>query len=58
MLSHLCRILNVQATYFLETKNQEDLSLTEYNMIKKYRDLDDHGKKNGGFYIGKRVGKK
>lgn len=44
MLSHLCFILNVQAAYFLETKNQEDLSLTEYNMIKKYRDLEESGK--------------
>ena len=52
-LSHFCRILNVQAAYFLETKNQEDLSLTEYNMIKKYRDLDEHGKEMVGFTLEK-----
>lgn len=46
-LSYICGILNVKASFFLEAKVPEDeVTLTEFSIIKKYRDLDDDGRKN------------
>lgn len=43
----LCDILNVDANYLLGWSNNQSfsLSITEQQCIKKYRALDDHGKK-------------
>lgn len=42
----LCDILNVDANFLLGWENNQNLSLSlkEQDYIKKYRDLDDHGK--------------
>ncbi len=43
-LSYICGILNVKASYFLEPKVPEDeVTLPEFNFLKKYRQLDAHG---------------
>lgn len=53
-LSYICGILNVKASFFLEAKVPEDeVTLTEFSIIKKYRDLDDHGKEMVDFTLSK-----
>lgn len=53
-LSYICGVLKVKASYFLEAKVPEDeISLTEFNIIKKYRALDDHGKEMVDFTLQK-----
>lgn len=53
-LSYICGILNVKASYFLQAKVPEDeITLTEFNIIKKYRDLDNHGKEMVDFTLQK-----
>lgn len=53
-LSYICGILHVSASYFLEaTLPEDEVSITELNMIKKYRDLDDHGKEMVDFTLRK-----
>lgn len=47
-LSYICGILNVSASYFLQAalpKKDDEVTITEMNKIRKYRALDDHGKK-------------
>ena len=51
-LARLCRVLNVEPSYFFEARVSEDkedkidkLTFTEINLIEKYRRLDEHGKK-------------
>ena len=42
------QILNVSASYFLQAalpKKDDEVTITEMNKIRKYRALDDHGKK-------------
>lgn len=44
-LSYICGLLEVKASYFLDAKPPKELvSLKEYDFIKKYRELDNHGK--------------
>lgn len=44
-LSYICGILHVNASFFLQPALPEDeVSITELKIIKKYRSLDDHGK--------------
>ena len=45
MLSFLCGALNVKASYFLQPQFSDDeISVKELNIVKKYRKLDDYGK--------------
>lgn len=54
MLSYICGVLNVKASFFLDAKIPDDhFSLTELNMIKKYRALDAHGKEMVDFTLSK-----
>ncbi|MCD8122005.1 MAG: helix-turn-helix domain-containing protein [Clostridiales bacterium] len=44
-LSYICGILHVTASYFLQpTLPEDEVSIKELKMIKKYRDLDDPGR--------------
>lgn len=53
-LSYICGILGVNASYFLEAKIPEnEIALTELNIIKKYRELDAHGKEMVDFTLHK-----
>jgi len=45
MLSYICGALKVRASYFLQPILPDDgVSIPEFNLIKKYRSLDPHGK--------------
>ena len=45
MLSYICGALKVRASYFLQPILPDDgVSIPEFNLIKKYRTLDPHGK--------------
>lgn len=45
MLSFICGVLHVNASYFLQaTLPEDEVSLNELKMIKKYRSLDDSGR--------------
>lgn len=45
MLSYICGALKVRASYFLQPTLPDDgVSIPEFNLIKKYRTLDPHGK--------------
>lgn len=51
-LSYICGILHVNASFFLQPSIPDDeVSITELKMIKKYRDLDPHGKKMVDFTL-------
>lgn len=51
-LSYICGILHVNASFFLQPSLPEDeVSVTELKIIKKYRDLDPHGKKMVDFTL-------
>lgn len=51
-LSYICGILHVNASYFLQARLPEDeVSFKEFKMIKKYRDLDPHGKEMVDFVL-------
>lgn len=44
-LSYICGILGVKVSYFLDAKLPEDeITVQEFELIKKYRDLDDYGR--------------
>lgn len=54
MLSYICGALHVTASYFLQpTIPEDEISLIELNMVKKYRALDDHGKEMVNFTLEK-----
>lgn len=54
MLSYICGILHVTASYFLQAQLPEDeVSIPELNIIKKYRALDAHGKEMVDFTLEK-----
>ena len=45
MLSYICGALKVRASYFLQPIIPDDgVTIPEFNLIKKYRQLDPHGK--------------
>ncbi len=47
MLSYICGILSVKASYFLSpTLPDDEISIPEFEIVKKYRSLDDSGKKH------------
>lgn len=47
MLSYICGILSVKASYFLSPILPDDeISIPEFEIVKKYRLLDDSGKKH------------
>lgn len=47
MLSYICGVLHVTASYFLQATLPEDgVSIPELNMVKKYRSLDSIGKEH------------
>ena len=48
----LCGVLNISPNYLLGT-NSDEFSLYEKEMIKKYRDLDDHGREMVDFTLQK-----
>jgi len=51
-LSYICGILHVNASYFLQARLPEDeVSFKEFKMIKKYRELDSHGKEMVDFVL-------
>lgn len=51
-LSYICGILHVNASFFLQPSIPDDeVSITELKMIKKYRDLDPHGRKMVDFTL-------
>lgn len=51
-LSYICGILHVNASYFLQPQLPEDeVSIKELKIIKKYRDLDDHGREMVDFTL-------
>lgn len=51
-LSYICGILHVNASFFLQPSIPDDeVSITELKMIKKYRDLDLHGRKMVDFTL-------
>lgn len=44
-LSYICGILKVRASFFLQPIVPDDgVTIPEFNMVKKYRELDEHGK--------------
>jgi repressor LexA len=46
MLSYICGALKVRASYFLQPIVPDDgITIPEFNMVKKYRALDDYGRK-------------
>lgn len=47
----LCGVLGISPNYLLNS-NSDDFSLLEKEIIKKYRDLDDHGSKMVDFVLG------
>ena len=52
LLASICGVLNVKASIFIESKVPEDeISLPEFKIIRKYRNLDDHGKKMVDFTL-------
>ena len=54
MLSYICGILHVNASFFLQPSLPEDeVSIQELQMIKKYRALDSHGKEMVDFTLTK-----
>lgn len=47
MLSYICGVLHVTASYFLQATLPEDgISIPELNIVKKYRALDDIGRQH------------
>lgn len=53
-LSYICGILHVNASFFLQpTLPEDEVSVTELKIIKKYRDLDDHGREMVDFTLEK-----
>ncbi len=53
-LSYICGILHVNASFFLQPALPEDeVSISELKLIKKYRGLDDHGKEMVDFTLNK-----
>lgn len=48
----LCGVLGISPNYLLNS-NSDDFSLLEKEIIKKYRDLDDHGSKMVDFVLEK-----
>jgi repressor LexA len=45
MLSYICGVLSVKVSYFLDAKLPADeISIPEFEFIKKYRELNTHGK--------------
>ena len=48
----LCGVLNISPNYLLNT-NSDDFSLYEKEIIKKYRELDSHGKEMVDFTLEK-----
>lgn len=47
MLSYICGALGVNVSYFLDAKiPDDDVTIQEFELIKKYRDLDDFGREN------------
>ena len=51
-LSYICGILHVNASFFLQpTLPEDEVSITELKIIKKYRYLDDHGRKMVDFTL-------
>lgn len=54
MLSYICGALQVTVSYFLQPILPDDeVTIPEFNMIKKYRGLDDHGKDMVDTVLGK-----
>lgn len=54
MLSHICSVLRVGASYFLHTSVPDaDVSFTELGLVKKYRELDPHGREMVDFTLQK-----
>lgn len=54
MLSYICGILHVNASFFLQPALPEDeVSIKELQMIKKYRKLDSHGREMVDFTLEK-----
>lgn len=53
-LSFICGILHVNASYFLQaTLPEDEVSIKELKLIKRYRDLDAHGKEMVDFTLEK-----
>ncbi|BDZ76937.1 helix-turn-helix domain-containing protein [Claveliimonas bilis] len=53
-LSYICGILHVNASFFLQpTLPEDEVSITELKIIKKYRDLDAHGREMVDFTLEK-----
>lgn len=52
MLSYICGVLEVRASYFLQAKlSQDEVTEDELRHIRKYRDLDAHGKEMVNFVL-------
>lgn len=52
MLSYICGALNTKVNYFLSPILPDgEVSVLEYEIIKKYRKLDEHGKKMVDFTL-------
>ena len=53
-LSYICGILHVNASFFLQpTLPEDEVSISELKIIKKYRLLDDHGREMVDFTLEK-----
>lgn len=53
-LSRICGILHVNAAYFLQTSIPDDeVSFSELGLVKKYRELDTHGREMVDFTLQK-----
>lgn len=53
MLSSICRTLQVSPAYFLGSVPDQQMSLTEQGLVKKYRELDSHGQEMVDFTLQK-----
>ena len=52
MLSYICGALEVKASYFLQAHlPQDEVNPDELRMIRKYRDLDPHGREMVDFVL-------
>ena len=51
----ICGVLDITPNYLLSDKTDTDISPEEYELIKKYRSLDDHGKETVDLILGREM---
>lgn len=54
----LCRVLNITPNYLLNINNNDDFSMSEKEIIRKYRELDSHGKEIVNYILDREYGRR